>query len=156
MDNGRGGSSQPFTLAHILRSPQVESFTVSQDQPQNGTRQYQITGQNLEMIEKLGWDETTAVPVSNLPAAVPGPGFKQSLSIRLPDPPQPDATLDVWLRGDHQGRATTIKAPVLPAPPPPPSAPEIPVPTAPAPPATQDHQTPPDSTAQPAPPPPQG
>ena len=182
MDNGRGGSSQPFTLAHILRFPQVESFTVSQDQPQNGTRQYQITGQNLEMIEKLGWDETTAVAVSNLPAGVPGPGLKQSLSIRLPDPPQPDAMLDVWLRGDHQGRTTTIKAPVLPAPPPPPpTILEIPVPTAPArpaeqaappseqagrpaeqaapdapPPATQDHPTAPDSTAQPPQPPPQG
>ena len=159
-DNGRGGSSEPFTLAHILRIPRVDSFTVSQDQPQDGVRQYQLTGQNLEMIEKVGWDETSAVPVSDLPAPVPGPGLKQSLPIRLPDPPQPDATLAMWLRGDHQGRTTTLKAPALPAPPPP-SAPATPplapnTPTTPAsPPATQDHETPQSPAAPPVPVPPQ-
>jgi hypothetical protein len=123
VDNGRGVSSQPYALAHIVRLPQVDSFSVSPDQPQNGTRQYQLTGQNLEMIQRLGWDESTAVAVSDLPAAVPGPGLKQSLTIRLPDPPQPDAVLEVWLRGDQQGRTTTIKAPALPAQPSPAAAP---------------------------------
>jgi hypothetical protein len=141
MDNGRGGSSQPLPLAHIVRLPQVNSFTVSAEQPQNSTRQYQLTGQNLEMIQKLGWDESTAVAVSDLPAAVPGPGLKQSLTIRLPDPPQADATLEVWLRGDPQGRTTAIKAPALPAPPSPPAAP------------TPDHAPEAPATPPPAPPP---
>jgi hypothetical protein len=123
VDNGRGVSSQPYALAHIVRLPQVDSFSVSPDQPQNGTRQYQLTGQNLEMIQKLGWNESGAVAVSDLPAAVPGPGLKQSLTIRLPDPSQPDAVLEVWLRGDQQGRTTTIKAPALPAQPSPAAAP---------------------------------
>jgi hypothetical protein len=123
VDNGRSGSSQPFTLAHIVRLPQIDSLTVSPDPPANGARQYQLTGQNLEMIEKMGWDESSAVAVSELPASVPGPGLKQSLSIRLPDPPQPDATLRISVRGDQQGRTTTIKAPALPAEPPAPPAP---------------------------------
>jgi hypothetical protein len=115
IDNGREGSSQPFTLAHILRIPKIDSFTVSQDQPHNGLRQYHLTGENLEMIQKLGWTEIDPVDVSSLPMPLPGPGLKQSVEVNLPDPPKVDCTLWVWLRGDHKGRAATIKAPALPA-----------------------------------------
>jgi hypothetical protein len=124
INNGHEGHSQPFTLAHIVSIPHVDSFTVSpdqseKDQPQNGARQYQLTGTNLEMIAKLGWDETNNVVVSDLPAPLPGPGLKQSIGISLPDPVASQGTLVVWLRGDKQGRSTTIQAPPLPAPPPP-------------------------------------
>jgi len=161
IDNGRDGSSQPFTLARILRTPQVESFTVSSDEPQNGTRQYRLTGENLEMIQKLGWDDSTGVEISGLPMPLPGPGLKQSIEIRLPDPPNPATMLCVWLRGDKQARTSTIKAPALPAPLPPvvplptltpsltlPAAPE------PAPPAAPPAAAPakPESTAPAAPP----
>lgn len=118
IDNGRTGSSQPFTLAHILPMPRIESFTVSADQPQNGQRQYQLTGTNLEMIEKLGWNENDATDVRGLPAPLPGPGLKQSIGVNLPDPPNLEGVLYVWLRGDKQARATSTKAPPLPAPPP--------------------------------------
>lgn len=113
MDNGRNGSSQPFTLAHILRLPQIDSFTVSPNAPQNGLRQYQLTGGNLEMLQKLGWDANNAADISGLPSPLPGQGLKQSLTISLPDPPNPDAVLYVWLRGDKQGRESTVKAPAL-------------------------------------------
>lgn len=126
IDNGREGASDPFTVAHILRVPQIDSFTVSADPAQNGTRQYQLTGTNLEMMDKLGWDGAHAVAVSGLPAPLPGPGLKQSIEIALPDPPGPDTKLYVWLRGDQQGRATTVKAPALPAPPPAPAPAEQP------------------------------
>jgi hypothetical protein len=119
IDNGHGGSSEPVTLAHILPMPQIDSFTVSTDQPQNGKRRYQLTGTNLEMIGKLGWDERSAVDVSGLPSPLSGPGLKQSIEINLPDPMDPEGNLYVWLRGDKQGRPTSIKAPELPAPPPP-------------------------------------
>jgi len=115
IDNAREGSSQPFTLAHILRIPEFDSFIVSQDQPHNGLRQYHLTGENLEMIQKLGWTESDPVDVSSLPMPLPGPGLKQSMELNLPDPPKADATLWVWLRGDQQGRAAVIKAPALPA-----------------------------------------
>ncbi len=120
IDNGRDGTSQPFTLAHIIRLPQVDGFTLSADPNpnQNGTRAYLLTGQNLEMIEKVGWDESTGVEIAGLPTPLPGPGQKQSLQVNLPDPPNANAlgVLYVWLRGDKQGRVTTIKAPPLPAP----------------------------------------
>ena len=114
IDNGRDGESQPFTLAHILRLPQIDSFAVADTPARNGTRHYQLTGQNLEMIAELGWAETNGTEVSSLPAPLPGPGLKQSLDVLLPDPPNVDANLAVWLRGDKQGRTTTLKAPSLP------------------------------------------
>jgi hypothetical protein len=140
IDNGRGGSSQPFPLAHILRVPQIDSFILSATEPQNGKRQYKLTGGNLEMIQKLGWDENGAEDVAGLPVPLPGPGLKQAVEINLPDPPSPEAQLCVWLRGDKQSRTATIKAPALPAaspapvaPPPPPdrpaAAPETPAPS---------------------------
>lgn len=113
VDNGRGGKSQPFPVARILPVPQVDSFNVVAD-PLNNTRQYRLTGTNLELIAKLGWDAANPVTVSELPAPLPGPGLKQSIDVNLPDPPAPDANLYIWLRGDQQARATTIKAPPVP------------------------------------------
>jgi hypothetical protein len=133
IENGRDGRSQPAslsapsTLAHILRVPQIESFTLSaasswassstgaENGGQNGPRTYQLTGQNLEMIAKAGWDENDGVELSGLPAPLPGPGLKQSVQAVLPDPINPQGVLYVWLRGDQKGRATTVQAPLLPA-----------------------------------------
>jgi hypothetical protein len=67
------------------------------------------------MIEKMGWDDSSELDVSGLPAPLPGPGLKQSIQVNLPDPPAPGTVLYVWLRGDTKGRSTTIKAPDLPA-----------------------------------------
>jgi hypothetical protein len=117
IDNGRDGSSQPFKLAHILRTPQIDSLTVSDAQPQNGIRRYRLTGQNLEMIQKLGWDQASLVEVSDLPKPLPGPGLKQSVEVNLPDPPNLEAVLLVWLRGDKQTRESTVKSPAMPPPP---------------------------------------
>jgi hypothetical protein len=114
IDKAREGSSQPFTLAHIVRIPKIDSFAVSPDQPRNGVRQYGLTGENLEMIQKIGWTESEPVDVTVLPMPLPGPGLRQSMAVSLPDPPKADATLWIWLRGDRQGRAASIQAPVLP------------------------------------------
>ena len=115
IDNGKGGSSQPATLAQILRVPQVDSFRIADGPPVNGMRQYELIGQNLEMIEKMGWDDDNGLEVSGLPTPLPGPGLKQSIGINLPDPLSPDTMLHVWLRGDTRGRNTIVKAPELPA-----------------------------------------
>jgi hypothetical protein len=128
IDNGRDGRSlsAPSMLAHILRVPQIESFTLSEasfgassgtgteNGGQNGPRKYQLRGQNLEMIAKAGWDENDGVDLTGLPAPVPGTGLKQSVQIVLPDPINPQGVLYVWLRGDQKGRATTVQAPPLP------------------------------------------
>lgn len=123
IDNGPDGKSQPVTLAHIVRVPQIESFSLADPAVQNAPRAYTLTGSNLEMIEKLGWDENSGVDTAGLPTPLPGPGQKQSLQVNLPDPPNAQAVLYVWLRGDQKGRLTTIKAPPLPAPPPPQATP---------------------------------
>lgn len=134
IENGRDGGSQPFTLAHVLRVPTIDSFTLADPPLNNGVRQYALTGQNLEMLAKVGWDHSNGQDIAGVPAPLPGPGLKQSIQVSLPDPPAPDSLLYVWLRGDKQGRATTIKAPPLPAPPPPvPSVTDIAVASSPEP-----------------------
>ncbi|HXJ42302.1 MAG TPA: hypothetical protein VNH18_23685, partial [Bryobacteraceae bacterium] len=84
IDNGRGSRSQPSTLAHILRMPQIDTFVLSDNPSQSKPRPYQLTGQNLETIERLGWDENNGVAVTSLPAPLPGPGMQQSLQLLLP------------------------------------------------------------------------
>jgi hypothetical protein len=111
LDNGRAGKSQAFALANIIRLPQVDSFTVGTNPAPKGMQGYTLTGNNLEMIEKVGWDQTTGVDVPGLPVPIPGPGQKQSLGVNLPEQSGAPADLYLWLRGDTAGRATTIKNP---------------------------------------------
>jgi hypothetical protein len=114
IDNGREGRSKPFTLAQIVRMPQIDSFALADAAPPGGTHQYEIRGQNLEMIEKLGWDKSSGVPVPALPTPLPGPGLKQSIQVGLSDPPDREPLLYIWLRGDREGRETGIKPPARP------------------------------------------
>jgi len=111
INSGRAGKSQPFILAHIVRLPQIDSFTVSTGPAPSGMHVYTLIGRNLEMIEKAGWDQNTGVDVPGLPVPLAGEGQKQSLTIHLPEQSGPPADLYIWLRGDSAGRATTIKNP---------------------------------------------
>ncbi|HWF11715.1 MAG TPA: hypothetical protein VG297_24775, partial [Bryobacteraceae bacterium] len=114
IDNGRGGKSKPFTLARIVRVPRIDSFMLLDDPAPGAQRAYRLTGENLEMVAKTGWDENNGVDAPNLPAPVAGPGFRQTLDVTLPDPAPPQAMLFIWLRGDAHGRATKIAAPAAP------------------------------------------
>jgi hypothetical protein len=111
IDNGRAGKSQPFVLAHIIRLPQIDAFTLSTDAAPKNMHAYVLTGRNLEMIEKAGWDQATGLDVAGLPVPIPGEGQKQSLTIDLPEQSGPPDDLYVWLRGDATGRATMLKNP---------------------------------------------
>ena len=113
IDNGSGGKSEPLTLGHIIRLPQIDDFrlddvTLSGNQAAPGAHVGVLTGRNLEMIEKVGWDQTNGSEVPGLPSPIPGQGQKQSLHVNLPDPPAPHAALYLWLRGEKIGRATTV------------------------------------------------
>jgi hypothetical protein len=113
VDNGRAGRSQPFTLAHLIRLPRILSVTPLPSAPQSdvvpvGLHAYQITGDNLEMIGQLAWDPNLGVDVTSLPAAIPGQGQRQTMTVYLPDPPMPTAALYLWLRGETASRATTM------------------------------------------------
>lgn len=133
IDNGKAGKSQPFTLAHIVRLPQIDSFEITADPAVNGMRAYTLTGRNLEMIGKVGWNQSNGVDVNDLPAPIPGQGQKQSLRIQLPDAPTAQAPLYLWVRGENTGRLTTVLAPAgtpLQLPPPPNSIQPATLPTA--------------------------
>ena len=116
LDNGRAGRSQPFTVAHLIRLPHIFSVTLT---VVNGTaapvpaglRSFEITGDNLEMIGQLSWDQNIGIDVSALPAAIPGQGQRQSLIVNLPDAPVAGAPLYVWLRGETGARLTTVTLP---------------------------------------------
>jgi hypothetical protein len=109
--NGREGRSEPYTLAHIIRLPSVDSFNADGKSSDAAVGTYTLTGRNLEMIDKIGWDETNPVGSTDLPSALPGQGQEQSLTVNLPESPAPHAMLFVWLRGDTAGRATNVFAP---------------------------------------------
>jgi hypothetical protein len=109
-DNAGAGRSEPFTLGRLIRIPQVDSFQMTSEDAGNGLHVGVLTGRNLETIEKIGWDLTTGFDVLGLPAPIPGLGQKQSLRVGLPAQPNPQAVLNVWLRGEQEGRVTTITA----------------------------------------------
>jgi hypothetical protein len=123
LDSGREGRSQPFTLARIVRLPYIDSFDTLAGAPRDGGKPYTLSGHNLEMLGKIGWDEANGVEITSLPAPIPGQGQKETLGINLPAPPAPKAMLLVWLRGEDKPRATSITAPptAIPAMPPPPA-----------------------------------
>ena len=108
VENGREGRSRPFSLARLVRLPMIDSFTMTTDRL-SGLREYRLTGENLEMIEKIGWTESQPVEVTGSPAPLPGPGLKQVLELGLSDPPKPAAALRIWLRGDQEPRVANIR-----------------------------------------------
>jgi hypothetical protein len=113
INNGSDGKSQPVALAHLRRLPNVISFITTPAPPPpaprpDDLRTYELRGMNLEMVEKVGWDSASGQPVPGLPTPIPGQGQLQSLIISLPEPPNPKATLYIWLRGESTARPTTI------------------------------------------------
>ena len=112
IDNGRAGQSQPFSIAKLVRLPRILSITALAQESgvaaiPAGLHAFALTGDNLEMIGQLSWDQSLGIEVTDLPAAIPGQGQRQSLNVNLPDAPGPLASLYVWLRGETAARATT-------------------------------------------------
>lgn len=103
--------ARPFTLAHIIRVPEIGSFDDSGQPSQDGKHTYTLTGRDLEMIEKVGWDQLEGVAVAGLPTPIQGQGQKQLLQVSLPDPVPQHATLYLWLRGQNTPSATTLGVP---------------------------------------------
>jgi hypothetical protein len=104
------GASEPFPLGKIVRLPAINQFDLTAELA--GPEQYFATveGEDLELIERVGWDAFNGVPVESLPVPVAAGGHRQTLRIALPWPsPAPHAPLYVWLRGEESGRATTAR-----------------------------------------------
>ena len=103
------GRSEPEPLGRVIRLPRVEQLTLTNEK--SGASNYAgvLKGCDLDIVEKVGWDAQTGVPVDSIPTPVPGDPSKQTLRVALPWPaPQPHAPLYVWLRDEPQGRQTSV------------------------------------------------
>lgn len=106
--NGSEGESDDYALGRVVRAPKIENFELTAKDAETGQVRANLTGQNLETIEKTGWSTDEADAVPGLPLPVPGEERKQVLQISLPPPPMRHAQLYVWLRGESRPRATRI------------------------------------------------
>lgn len=101
------GASKPTDLGQIIRLPEITKFSLSDKKINGSLYEGILTGQDLQMIAKAGWNSTHGYPVAGIPTPVPGNAQQQTLTIALPwPPPAPGAPVYVWLRGENRGRKT--------------------------------------------------
>jgi len=104
------GASDPYTLGRVIRLPHIERFLLSDEKEGGHLYIGSLNGQELQTIEKTGWDGKTGYPVQGIPTPIAGDPQEQTLKIDLPwPPPSPRAPLYVWLRGETEGRITQAK-----------------------------------------------
>jgi hypothetical protein len=105
------GRSDDYELGRVIRLPRIESFTLTDEKMADSVYAGIIIGQDLELIERVGWNATTGLSVEGLPRPVAGGGQRQMLKIPLPWPsPAPHAPVYIWLRGESEGRATKARS----------------------------------------------
>lgn len=110
LETGGAGVSDPFELGRVLRLPQIEEFKLTEESIGEGNYVGILTGRDLELIGKTGWDANSGNAALGLPTPIAGDGRKQSLRIQVAWPsPSPRSPLFIWFRGEQDGRATTIR-----------------------------------------------
>ncbi|MDQ1469268.1 MAG: hypothetical protein QOJ99_748, partial [Bryobacterales bacterium] len=103
------GTSAPKRLGAIVRLPHIDSFEISDQKAGENTWLGLLRGQDLDTIERVGWDPATGTPVTAIPTPLPG-GNGATLQVSVPWPaPAPHAPLYIWLRGESAGRITSVK-----------------------------------------------
>jgi hypothetical protein len=102
------GASTSVALGKVVRLPRLDALTWTDEKAQGGYVAI-LRGTDLERIEKAGWDgQGTGVAVTDAPKAADRD--TQTLRVVLPwPPPSPLAPLQIWLRGDSQGRKAVIR-----------------------------------------------
>lgn len=104
------GSSDPTVLGRVIRMPRIEGFALTEEKLGAALYAGTLTGQDLQTIEKAGWDAKTGFAVQGIPTPVPGSPQEQTLKVVLPwPPPSPHAPIYIWLRGENAGRLTDVK-----------------------------------------------
>jgi hypothetical protein len=105
------GTSDPTVLGNVIRLPRIEKFGLTEDKLSSTLYVGNLTGIDLQIIEKTGWDAKTGYPVQGIPTPIPGSiTQEQTLKVELPwPPPSPHAPIYVWLRGETTGRLTDVK-----------------------------------------------
>jgi hypothetical protein len=110
IENPATGESDPYQLGKVIRLPKIDGFTLSAEKVGDALYAGELTGEDLQAIEQTGWDEKKGAPVQGIPTPVPGESHKQTLEIAMPwPPPSPHAPLYVWIRGESEGRPTSIR-----------------------------------------------
>ena len=103
------GLSDPHPVGRIVRLPRIEKFSLSSELAAANTYLGWLEGEELEAIERTGWNEETGVAVTSTPLPVSNSGSRQRLRVAMPwPPPAPQSPLYVWLRGESAGRRTTV------------------------------------------------
>jgi hypothetical protein len=104
------GNSDAYRLGRVVLLPRIESFQLTDEKIAQNLYLGLLTGFDLELVEKTGWNDNEGFPVQGLPTPIVGEGQKQSLKIALAwPPPIPRAPLYVWLHGDSQGRVSKMR-----------------------------------------------
>jgi hypothetical protein len=104
------GSSDPYPLGRVVQLPRIESFQLTDETVGPNLYLGSLTGFDLELVEKTGWNDREGYAVQALPAPIAGEGQKQTLKIALAwPPPAPHSPLFLWLRGDLQGRESKLR-----------------------------------------------
>lgn len=110
LENPGEEASAPHRLGRVMRVPRIDSLRLTDEAAGDGNYVGILTGRDLEGISKAGWDADHGTVVATLPTAIAEQPNKQSLRIELPWPsPAPHSPIYVWLRGDKDGRPTTVK-----------------------------------------------
>ncbi|MGB6484092.1 MAG: hypothetical protein WBE86_11460 [Candidatus Acidiferrales bacterium] len=104
------GASDAYSLGNVIRLPQIDKFSLTDEKLGDSLYAGILTGQNLQTIAKTGWDAKKPLPVQGIPTPVPGQPQEQTLKIAMPwPPPSPHAPLYIWLSGETAARVTSIK-----------------------------------------------
>ncbi len=102
------GVSDPYKLGRLVRLPQIEKFSLTDQKAGKVLYQGVLTGKDLQVIAKTGWNSDKGYSVEGIPTPVPDGSGDQTLKIAMPwPPPAPGAHVYVWLRGEDKGRVTT-------------------------------------------------
>jgi len=110
IETDAAGRSDPHALGNVVRLPRIEAFALTDEKIGDNAYGGVLTGYDLEIIGKAGWDPTNGTSVDALPRPVAGQKDKQTLRIVLPWPaPSPHALLYIWLRGETAGRLTRVR-----------------------------------------------
>jgi hypothetical protein len=104
------GTSDAFSLGRVIRVPRIDKFSLTDEKLGDSLYAGILTGVDLQTVVKTGWDAKTSQPVQDIPTPVPGEPQEQTLKIAMSwPPPNPHALLYIWLSGETEARATSIK-----------------------------------------------